>query len=284
MKRKIGIVAIVLFTIFCIYLGVKTRKDNAINVTQIQTNNQEALSYMLKTKNNYIVMIDGGNYEDSEHLEDVLMQNGGVVTHWYITLAHNQNFGALQKIIEKGNIKVENVYISFNDIEWYKKYESDRVLPILEFLSVMDEKKQNYAEIPANYEIEFDGWYITVLNWKNPEFNGEYAGFNQSMILKINNMYKSVIFMGNSANQAGEFFKDNHLDELKCDAVQVSNNGSQFVNNEIYQKMKPKYLLISVPVNTNQVETQNYGNELKNILNSKEVHFSNEGDKSLVIW
>ena len=135
-----------------------------------------------------------------------------------------------------------------------------------------------------DYEIEFDGWYITVLNWKNPEFNGEYAGFNQSMILKINNMYKSVIFMGNSANQAGEFFKDNHLDELKCDAVQVSNNGSQFVNNEIYQKMKPKYLLISVPVNTNQVETQNYGNELKNILNSKEVHFSNEGDKSLVIW
>lgn len=284
MKRKLGIFVIIIFTIFCVYLGIRTRKVNAINVTQIQTQSKESLSYMLKTKNNYIIMIDGGNYEDSEHLEDVLMQNGGVVSHWYITLAHNQNFGALQKIIEKGNIKVENIYISFNEMEWYQKYESDRVLSILEFLSVMDEKKQNYAEIPANYEIQFDDWYISILNWKNPDFNGDYAGFNQSMIIKVNNMYRSIIFMGNSANQAGKFFKDNHLDEIDCDAVQVSNNGAQFIDNEVYQQMKPKYLLMSVPNGSNTDEAKNYISNLKNILNSEEVYLSNEEDKTLVIW
>ena len=284
MKRKIGIVAIILFTILCIYLGIRTRKINAINVTQVQTQNPEALSYMLKTKNNYIVMIDGGGYEDSSHLEEVLMENGGVVTHWYITLAHNQNFGALQKIIENGNIKVENIYISFNDIEWYQKYESDRVLPILEFLSVMDEHKQNYAEVPANYEIQFDDWYISLLNWKNPDFNGDYAGFNQSMIIKVNNMYRSIIFMGNSAKQSGNFFKDNHLDELRCDAVQISNNGSQFVDNEVYQKMKPKYLLMPVPNESDTNKARNYMNDLKNLLNPKEVYLSNEGDNNLIIW
>ena len=281
MKRKIGIVAIIIFTILCVYLGIKTRKINAINVTQIQTKDQEALSYMLKTKNNYIVMIDGGNYEDSEHLEEVLMQNGGVVSHWYITLAHNQNFGALQKIIENGKVQVENVYISFNEIDWYKEYESDRILPILEFLSVMDGKNQRYAEIPANYEIQFDDWYISILNWKNPDFNGDYAGFNQSMILKVNNMYKSVIFMGDSANQAGNFFKDNHLDEIVCDAVQVSNNGEQFIDNEVYQQMRPKYLLMSVPNGSNIDEAKNYISNLKNLLKSKEVYLSNEGDKAL---
>ena len=195
MKRKIGIVIIILFTILCIYLGIRTRKINAINVTQIQTQNNETLSYMLKTKNNHIVMIDGGNYEDSAHLEELLLENGGIVTHWYITLAHNQNFGALQKIIENGKVKIENIYISFNSIEWYEKYEFDRVTPIVEFLSVMNEKNQNYAEIPANYEIQFDDWYISILNWKNPEFNGDYAGFNQSMIIKVDNMFRSIIFM-----------------------------------------------------------------------------------------
>lgn len=284
MKRKIGIVAIIIFTILCVYLGIKTRKLNAINVTQIQTKDQEALSYMLKTKNNYIVMIDGGNYEDSEHLEEVLMQNGGVVSHWYITLAHNQNFGALQKIIEKGNVQVDNVYISFNEMDWYQKYESDRVLPILEFLSVMDEHNQNYAEIPANYEIQFDDWYISILNWKNPEFNQEYAGFNQSMIIKVNNMYRSVIFMGNSADKAAQFFKDNHLDEISCDAVQISNNGAQFVNNEVYQKMKPKYLLMPVSSESDTNEARNYINNLKNLLNSKEMYLSCDGDSNLIIW
>ena len=212
------------------------------------------------------------------------MQNGGVVTHWYITLAHNQNFGALQKIIENGKVKVENIYISFNSIEWYEKYEYDRVSPIIEFLSVLAEKNQNYAEIPANYEIQFDDWYISILNWKNPDFNGDYAGFNQSMIIKVNNMYRSIIFMGNCANQAGEFFKNNHLDEINCDVVQVSNNGAQFIDNEVYQKMKPKYLLMSVPTDSNKEESKNYINNLKNILDSEDVYLSNKEDKTLVIW
>ena len=37
MKRKVGIVVIIIFTILCICLGIRTRKVNAINVTQIQT-------------------------------------------------------------------------------------------------------------------------------------------------------------------------------------------------------------------------------------------------------
>lgn len=284
MKKKIGIVAVIVFTILCIYLGIRTRKVNAINVTQLQTQQTESLSYMLKTKNNYIVMIDGGGEEDSNHLEEVLMKNGGVVTHWYITLAHSNNFGALQKIIENGKVKVENIYISFNSKEWYEKYEFDRVSPIIEFLSILDEKKQNYGEIPANYEIQFDDWYISALSWKNPDFNGDYAGFNQSMILKVNNMYKSIIFMGNTAKQEGEFFKNNNLDELKCDVVQVSNNGSQFVEDEVYQKMKPKKILMAVPLDSNKINAQKYSSELKNLLNLNEMNLSNEGDKTIVIW
>lgn len=284
MKKKLGIIVIIIFTILCIYLGIQRRKVNAIRITQIQTQGKESLSYMIKTKNDHIVMIDGGDYEDSKHLEEILMQNGGVVTHWYITIAHNQNFGALQKIIENGNVKIENIYISFNSKEWYEKYEYDRVKPILEFLEVLESKNQNYAEIPANYEIQFDDLYLTALNWKNPEFNGDYAGFNQSMVLKINNMYKSIIFMGNIANQAGEFFKDNHLDEINCDAVQISNNGMQYVNDEIYEKMSPKYLFMSVPLDESNNTCIDYANRLKYLLKTDLLYLSIYGDTTLTIW
>ena len=50
MKKKVGIIIVIIFSIFCICMGIKTRKENAINVTQIQTQNSESLSYMLKTK------------------------------------------------------------------------------------------------------------------------------------------------------------------------------------------------------------------------------------------
>ena len=284
MKKKVGIIIVIIFSIFCICMGIKTRKENAINVTQIQTQNSESLSYMLKTKKNNIVMIDGGGYEDSAHLEEVLIENGGVVAHWYITLAHSNNFGALQKIIENGKVKVENIYISFNSIEWYEQYEFDRVTPIAEFFSVLNEKKQVYAEVPENFEIHFDNLYVSVLNMKNAEFNGEYAGFNTYMIIKVDNMYKSIIFMGDVANQAGEYFKNNNLDEIDCEAVQVSNNGMQYVDNEIYKKMKPKYLLMPIPATSKIDKAREYVNNLKSILNAKELYLSCDGDNNLIIW
>lgn len=245
MKSKLKILLIIFVTLGCIYLGFQTRKNKAINVTGIQTTKNSSLSYMLKTDKNNIVMIDGGSYEDSEYLENILLSNGGIVESWYITLAHSENFGALQRILENGKIQINHIYISFNSLEWYSIYEPERYDEISEFFDLIysSEYSTVLGDVPNKFESIIDNLYITVLNIKNPELIDEYAGFNQSMVIKVSNTYKSIIFMGNIANEAAKKFKDNNLDEIDCDVVQISNNLTVNAQDEIYKLMTPENIL-----------------------------------------
>jgi len=279
MKRKIQILLIIVVTISCIYFGINTRKNNAINITQIKTVSEETLSYMIETNKGSIIMIDGGSYDDSEHLEQVLMEKGGVVDSWFVTIAHSQNFGALKNIIENKKVQINHIYVSFNTVEWYQAYEPDRVEPIIEFMELIysAENMNKVQDIPSRFEVKIDNLNLMALNVKNSDLHGDYAGFNQSMVIKVDNTYKSMIFMGNIADQAAMKFKDNSLDEINCDAVQISNNGDQYVNNEVYKKMTPQYLFI--PGLTN-----GYDVELKNLLKAKECYTSENGDVSIKIW
>ena len=286
MKKKIGIFLIIVVTIVCVLVGIRVRKVNAIVITQMQTTKTGSLSYMVETKRNNIIMIDGGSKEDAENLEKKLIEKGGVVDRWYITVAHEENFGALQKIIENGNIEIRNIYYSFNDEEWYQKYEPNRLMEINDLYNTIEEKEMEkvFQDIPYRYELLIDDLYITALNLINPDFNESNPGYNQSMVIEFNNTYKSVIFMGSIANQAAKNCKNNNLDHMNCDAVQVSNNGSQYVDEEIYKIMSPDYLLMSVPTEDNQENARTYIEKLKNLLKSKQTYLSCDGDVTLTIW
>lgn len=260
MKKKLGIILIFFVTIACVYSGFKTRERNGIVVTKIATNSENGLSYMLETNQNNIIMIDGGSTEDSYELEKLLIQKGGIVDRWFITVAHSENFGAMKKIIENGNIEIRNIYISFNEASWYEKNEIERYAETTEFLDLIysEENIKKVYDVPLRYEMLIDNLYITVLNTKNPEIKGEYAGLNQSMVIKVNNTYKSMIFMGNIAFEAAEKFKDNNLDEINCDAVQISNNR---VSDDIYKMMTPEYIFAPEKSNIKnilQIEDKNY--------------------------
>ncbi len=285
MRKLIRVLLITVVTIGCIILGISTRSKNGILVTQIETNSEETLSYMIKTKNNNIIMIDGGNKEDAQHLEEVLLENGGVVDRWFITLAHEQNFGAFKEIVQNGNVEIRNIYVSLNSNEWYEKNDPENFVAISEFSDFLfnDELREKVIDVPDKYEILIDDLFISILNIKNEKFDGIYAGYNQSMVIKVDNTYKSIIFMGNIANDAAKYFKDHNLDQIDCDAVQISNNNVQKVNDEIYKMMTPQYLFISTSENTRN-SANIYVQRLKELLKSKEIFVSGAGDHTIKIW
>ncbi len=286
MKKKISIGLIIIVTIACIFSGIQTRKQNGFQVTQIQTNLPESLSYLIETTNHTNLMIDGGAYEDSEMLEEILIQKGGIVDSWFITIAHSQNFGALQKIIENGKVQINHIYISFNSREWYQTYEPDRYPEIAQFLDLMYSQSMlgKVQEIPNRFVTLIDNLYVTALNVKNPEMNQTYAGFNQSMVIKVNNTYKSMIFMGNIAQTAAEQFRENNMDEIDCDAVQISNNEQQNISDEIYQKMTPDYLFMSAPKNGEQEEAKKYLEKVKQKVKAKQTYLSSNEPVTIKIW
>lgn len=288
MKKKISILLIILVTISCIYSGIRTREKNGIVVTQIQTQNSEALSYMLQTSKNNIIMIDGGSQQDSEHLEKILQDKGGNVEAWFITRAYPESFGAMKRILENEKIQVNHIYISFNEASWYSENEPEKYPEIAEFLDFIyreDNIKKVY-NVPLRYELLVDNLYFTVLNVANPALTGEFASWNQSMILKVNNTYKSMIFMGNIGQEGAKHFKDNNLDEIACDAVQIPNNDAS-IDDEIYQKMLPTYLFMPIPQKSDNEgieKAKNLENHLKNSLKIKQSYVGSAGDVTVKIW
>ncbi len=277
MRRKIKIVGIIMITIACIYLGIRTREKNGIVVMSLKTSQQQSFGYLLETNKQKIVMIDGGSAEDSEHLEELLLQKGGVVETWFITIAHPENFGAMQEIMKKEKIEIKNIYISFNPADWYAKYEPEKYEEVAEFLDLIysEDVIQKVYNVPLRFEVLVDNLYFTVLNVANPDLESTQLGFDQSMVIKVNNTYRSMIFMGSIGNIGAQKMKDNNLDEIDCDAVQISN--TEQVEDEIYQKMTPKYLFATGKQKT-------YLEHLKQLLKPTEVYISNGEDMTVKIW
>ena len=281
MRKKLKIIGIIFITLACIYLGLQTRKQSAILVTQIPTKSAGTLSYMVETKNHQIIMIDGGDALESETLEKYLQEKGGVVEAWFITGDRLQNFGALQKIFANNTIEVKHIYVGFSSSDWHKSEEAEA--ETTEFLQTIFEK-QPVTQISEDLEVLIDQLYVKAMCVTNPEEGNSKREENQGLIVKINNTYKSMIFMGNMASEGAKKFKDNHLDEIDCDAVQVSNRTDDLVKEEIYQKMSPQYLFMSVPKDTDKTVAERYLQNLKQATNAQETYVSETEGRTVKIW
>ena len=286
MKKKLKVVLVILITILCIMQGFRVRRKNAIRVESINVAGKNSISYLLETSQNHIIMIDGGSKEDAEHLQEVLQEKGGVIEAWFITRASSQNFGALEKIMENDQIEIHQIYTSFNSEEWYEKNVPEDYPEMSHFFEIMKGEKwaNKVVEVPEKLKVVFDNLQIRVLNIKNPELTGEYAKWNQSMVLRVSNTYKSMIFMGNIAQEAAKKCRDNNRDVWNCDAVQVSFNQEQNVEDEIYQEMTPEYIFIPTSKNTEQVEIEDYSQKLKELLNVPEVQDASKSENVIEIW
>lgn len=296
-KKVFTIILLIFVTSMCIGLGIKTRYDKRISIIQFKPQGpRQSMGYMLKTEEDKIVMIDGGTKIDKEHVENKIKENGGVVEYWFITHAHDDHFGVLAEILSENNdIEIKNIVVSLNSEEWYKQNDSERFEEIKEFLELL--KKDDIAPkvhlATLREEIKLDNLNFKILKLNSPEIVVN-AGNNQSMVIKVDNMFKSVLFLGDLGVEAEEDFVNHNLDEIKCDAVQMSHHGQQGVSKSTYEKISPKICLWPTPewlwnnnegsgFNTAQyktIETRNWVEELK----IKENYIAKDGDNIIEIW
>jgi len=93
--------------------------------------------------------------------------------------------------------------------------------------------------------IKFDNCYITALEVKNEDELSPTEIANQTVVLKLDNTFKSMIFLGNIGDEKAHYFLENNQDELKCDILQFSGNKINEYGEDIFEKIKPKIVMIS---------------------------------------
>lgn len=146
MKKKnkiVKIIAILVLIILVIGTGLYIkRRNNYIYITQFSpTTSRQMMGYAIKTLNGKIVVIDGGLQEDAQQLEKYITDNGGEVDTWFITHPHIDHAGAFEIISQNTSIKIDKIYMSIEDKDWYLTNEPSRTIDIEEFFKVINQEK-----------------------------------------------------------------------------------------------------------------------------------------------
>lgn len=288
-KKTFIIMLFIVATLGCIALGFKSRYDVAINLTQfVPQTEKSSMGYMLKTNQDKIVMIDGGTEGDTEHIKQAIKENGGIVEVWYLTNTREEHYGVLMNILNDANseIIINNIFLNFNTEEWYQINDSKEFNNIKRLLDVLAKLgvKEKVHILQNREETVVDNLNFKILKIVEPE-EKENSGNNQSVIIKVSNMFKSVLFLSDLNTNLESDFVNHNLDEIECDVVQISNHGNSGVSKFTYEKIKPKVCLW--PVSENMWNTEKNIEETRKILeelNIEENYIAKDGDITIKIW
>lgn len=275
-KRKVMMVfLLIVVTILCVLLGIRTRYNKRIILTQLAG---EGNGYIIETEKHNLIIIDGGTNNDSERIKEIIKEKGNpTVLAWFLTSPENNKSGALCEILNSDSeIKIENIYMSFISYgEWYQnlELEPEELEKIYSTLNCIyaDKNRDIVREMERRTQYQFDNYFITPLEVKDEEQFAADNLSNQTTILKVDNTFKNVIFIGDAGEEKVHYFKENDQDQFDCDYLQFSENKIISAGKEIFNAIKPKNTLIS------DIEFPSY-------VTSEKIYTKQYGEITLEIW
>lgn len=240
-------------------------------------------SYVLKTANGKLIVIDGGidgcGKDREPYLPAALRAIAGVgegeyfeVEAWFLSHAHSDHYGELVKMLcaytEASNFKVKNFYFDippFGTSEYPSKGdESDRLedlkrgftryaevngIAVKSGSTAYDELNGaviNHEAIERGLEFSVDGIRIDVLQtWDISD--GDFVNCN-SLVLRVWAGDRSVLFLNDLGAPAGERLLKKYGAALKSDLVQTAHHGQNGVQREVYDAIDGQIFLWTTPL------------------------------------
>lgn len=296
-KKKILSVFIIIVVILTIILNFYYIKyANGLTLIQLHDNSsRQMMGYVLKTKNKTVV-IDGGLKEDAQNLIDNINRvGGGKVDVWFITHPHMDHAQAFMEIVQNTEIEIGKVYVTLNEIDWYKQNETSRIEEIQNFFSIIesDRLKGKVEEVYLNQTINIDNLECEIIGIKNPEITTNPIN-NSSMVIKMNINDKSMLFLADTGKESGQKLLQNQKDKLKADIVQMAHHGQNGADRDVYEAINPEICLWPTPEwlwNNNPGTGYNTGNwttlETRSWMEQLGVkinYVEKDGDISFRVW
>ena len=230
--------------------ATKEGPSGAFSLWQLpnQTHTQ-MMSYVIRSPNGKVIVIDGGNAGDGAYLADFLKGLGNTVDAWFISHAHSDHFDALGEILKRpGSLKINSLYASMPTTAWMDAVGSDGERESFrQFNRALAQAGRTVTDLALGQEMEIDGIHIEVLGVKNPEITGNPVN-NSSLVLRISDAARSVLFLGDLGVEGGDKLLNSPMaDRLKSDYVQMAHHGQNGVNQAFYQRVDPTYCLWPTP-------------------------------------
>ena len=245
--------------IICLFFYYYNKIVEGIKITLIGGSNEEdkeninSAGYVIRTRNNKLIIVDGGKNTDSDLILSYINKYGnGKVDYWFITHAHDDHVGALLEILknENNNITIENLCYHLNTAEWYEANDSRGKETELAMIKELNNSKiKNRIDCTANQFIEIGNVECKILRIANPEITHSDNGNESSMVFKLTakDVKKSILFLGDSYVYTSKELLENCKDDLPSYAVQMAHHGQYGVTKEVYDVIKPTICFFNCP-------------------------------------
>lgn len=213
-----------------------------------QTGSQMA-SYVLRTINGKVIVIDGGNTQDADYLKGFLAALGNKVDMWFISHQHLDHFNALAAILNNpGDLKIETIYGSLLDVEAIEEHDNLYYEDAINFNEALDKAGKQVTELALGQILEIDGITIRILGIKNPEITSNFIN-NSSVAMRVWDNHKSILFTGDLGVQGGrKLVASDYAKYLESDYVEMSHHGQAGVTKDFYEEVNAKYAIWPTPL------------------------------------
>ena len=226
------------------------RQKGHFSLTQISSATDTiGESYLMKTKGGKVIMVDGGFASDVEKLRGHLSKAGNHVDRWFITHPHKDHMEALATILkDPQGITVDRVIYSrlpdeFLDCEPGSADHARGYYRALD--DCMDGTDFINVHTPGQ-RFDIDGVGIMILSVA--DMGIETRHFNeQSMIIRMWDDTKSVVFLGDAEVGRGERVLARYKEYLDCDYLQVAHHGQSGCSEEFYKSIHFRACLWPTP-------------------------------------
>ena len=216
------------------------------------------MGFVLVTKQNNAIVIDGGRPEDMPLLKQYI--GGRHISAWILTHAHGDHLSGFISELAENDLRdfdVERIYYHFPPYAELKKKTEGEVPDLAYFNRELDgclasfvEVEHKIAEIAHIVEqgesIDVDECHIDFLYSFH---DGLYSNLmnDSSLVFRIQTPNKSVLFLGDLGPEGGDVLYEESRHLLKSDIVQMAHHGHMNVGMEVYAAILPEACLWCCP-------------------------------------
>mgnify|MGYP000910465787 CR=1 FL=1 len=244
MKRLLAFIIIALGGLAS---GCSTNESNFI-LWQLPS---EGNSYIFQTKDGKVAVIDGGLKREADYVRGFLGALGNEIEAWFISHPHNDHMGVLNEILkEPGDIRIKTVYHSEFSEAFYEKYEADYKEETREFYDNLRKSGVNVVDVAQpGQTILIDRTAFKILSIKDESLVKEAPYNNSSMVIRVWDDKKSMVFLGDMEVKGGErLLSGPYRDDLNCDFLQLAHHGHDGVALDFYKQVKFNACLWASPL------------------------------------
>ncbi len=210
---------------------------------------KQIMSYVFKTSNGKIVVLDGGYQSDAGYLRGFLAALGNRVDSWILSHPHPDHVDAVTEILKRpGKLKIDRFYGSFPDPAWAKKTEPKYAVTMEQFQTALETTPFPFVEVKIGDTLDVDGIRIEILGVKNPEITHK-AFNNSSVVFRMLVGEATFLFTGDLGAEGGrKLLASPQGAKLKADYLQVAHHGQDGPDRDFYQAVAPSHCLWPTPI------------------------------------